>query len=318
LKNLDARFYARGIRPWLRQFIKAWRPDALDAHFVWPDGVAVALLAEELKIPYIITLRGKLYECLPIPSQRRQCAVALQGASAVISVSSKMAEEAQKLGVSQDRLQVITNGVDPTLLIPRDKAACRAALGLPQEGRLMVTVSHLGRRKGHHEVIRALTGLPDDVKLVIVGGAAQGGNSEQLRALAAQLGIAGRLILPGPQPFEKIPLYFNAADVSVLASYREGCPNAVLESLACGTPVVASDVGAVRDILPDPAAGRIVPPRQVEPLRVALTDILAARWDAQEVVKASGVRSWDEVAQKVRLVLNDINRGPRLNPANPN
>jgi glycosyltransferase involved in cell wall biosynthesis len=190
-------------------------------------------------------------------------------------------------------------------------------LGLPEEGRLMVTVSHLGRRKGHHEVIRSLVGLPDDVKLVIVGGAAQGGTSEQLRALAAELDVAGRLILPGPQPFEKIPLYFSAADVSVLASYREGCPNAVLESLACGTPVVASDVGAVRDILPDPAAGRIVPPRQVEPLQRALAEILDARWNAEEVARASGIRSWDEVAQKVQFVLNNINHGPQRNLANP-
>lgn len=305
-KNQDARFYAWGLHRWLREFCRIWRPDVLDAHFVWPDGVGVALLAKALKIPYVITLRGKLYECLPISSQRAQCATALQGASAVISVSSKMAEEAENLGVSKNRLQVIVNGVDREILHPRNQVNCRRELGLPEKGRLLVTVAHLGHRKGHHEVIRALAGLPDDVYLIIIGGSAQGGTPEKLHAVAAEAGIPERLILPGPQPFEKIPLYFSAADASVLASYREGCPNAVLESLACGTPVVASDVGAVRDILPDPAAGRIVPPQQVEPLRNALADILDRKWDPYEVVRVSGVRSWDAVAQEVQGVLGKV------------
>ena len=304
LKNQDAQLYARGLNRWLREFCQVWRPDVLDAHFVWPDGVGVALLAKELKIPYVITLRGKLYECLPIPSQRRQCASALQGASAVISVSGQLAEEARKLGVLDDRLAVIPNGVDPEHFYPRDKRTCRKELGLPEEGHLLVTVAHLGHRKGHHEVIRALAYLPGDVQLVIVGGSAQGGTPERLCAVAAEVGVEDRLILPGPQPYEKVPIYFSAADASVLASYREGCPNAVLESLACGRPVVATDVGAVRDILPDPEAGRIVPPRKVGPLRKALANVLDNQWSSTEVLKASGVKSWDEVAREIQKVLH--------------
>jgi len=303
-KNHDARFYAWGLSRWLRKFCQFWRPDVLDAHFVWPDGVGVALLAKELKIPYIITLRGKLYECLPISSQREQCATALQRASAVISVSGQLAEEARKLGVSDDRLVIIPNGIDRDYFHSRDKRTCRKELGLPVDGRLLVTVAHLGHRKGHHEVIRALAGLPDDVRLVIVGGPAQGGTPEMLRAVAMEVGVEDRLILPGHQPYEKVPIYFSAADASVLASYREGCPNAVLESLACGTPVVASDVGAVRDILSAPETGRIVPPRKVGPLRKALADVLDHQWNSAEIVKTSGVKSWDEVAQKVQKVLH--------------
>jgi glycosyltransferase involved in cell wall biosynthesis len=303
-KNHDARFYAQGLSRWLREFCHVWHPDVLDAHFVWPDGVGVALLAKELKIPYIITLRGKLYECLPIPSQREQCATALQCASAVISVSGQLAEEARKLGVSDDRLAIIPNGIDLEYFHSRDKRTCRKELGLPDKGRLLVTVAHLGHRKGHHEVIRVLAGLPYDVRLVIVGGSAQGGTPETLRAVAREVGVEDRLILPGPQPYEKVSIYFGAADASVLASYREGCPNAVLESLACGTPVVATDVGAVRDILPDPEAGRIIPTHKIKPLKEALADVLEHQWDPEEVVRASGVKSWDEVAREVQKVLH--------------
>jgi len=306
LKNTDAWFYTKGLRQWLKELCRSWKPDVLDAHFVWPDGVGVASLAREMNIPYVITLRGKIYECLKIPFQSRQCANALTGASAVISVSSKMAEEAQKLGVEKDCLHVILNGVDRERFRPRDKNDCRKALGLPEKNRLLVTVAHLGHRKGHHEVIHALANLPDDVKLVIVGGDAQRGTQEGLSSIAQDVGVGDRLILSGPQPYDRIPLYFSAADASVLASYREGCPNAVLESLACGTPVIATDVGAVPDILPVPTVGRIVPPQQVEPLREAIAEVLDASWNADEVVAKSGVQGWDNVAEKVQKVMKGV------------
>jgi len=303
-KNHDAKFYAKGLSRWLCEFCRVWRPDVLDAHFVWPDGVGVALLAKELKIPYVITLRGRLYECLPILFQREQCVSALQGASAVISVSERLAEEARKVGVSDDRLVIIPNGIDREYFHPIDKLTCRRELDLPVNGRLLVTVAHLGHRKGHHEVIRVLADLPNDVKLVIVGGPAQGGTSEKLHAVAMEVGVENRLIVTGPQPYERVPLYFNAVDASVLASYREGCPNVILESLACGTPVVASEVGAVRDILPEPDVGRIVRSHKIGQLRDALIEVLDRQWETEEVVRASGVKSWDEVAWEVQKVFH--------------
>lgn len=120
------------------------------------------------------------------------------------------------------------------------------------------------------------------------------------------MGVGDRLILPGSQPYDRIPLYFGAANGSVLASYREGCPNAVLESLACGIPVVATDVGAVPDILPVPEAGRIVPVRQEGPLCDAIAELLDREWKPDEVVRRSGVRSWKRVAEEVRLVFQSI------------
>jgi len=305
LKNSDAWFYARGLRPWLKQFCKIWKPDLLDAHFIWPDGVGIALLAKQLDIPYTITLRGKIYECLKVPAQMQQCADALKGAAAIISVSSLMADEALALGARSEQLHVITNGVNLEQFYPRNKQECRALLELPEKSRLIVSVAHLGHRKGHHEMIKALAQLPEDVSLVIVGGPAQGGTAEILMNMARASGVENRLILPGPQPYDKIPLYFSAADVSVLASYREGCPNAVLEALASGTPVVATGVGAVADILPA-TVGRIVPVQRVEPLADAVTDVLSKTWDAKTIIAESGVRSWAQVAKEVQSVFKKV------------
>jgi len=300
-KSLDGRLYARGLRPWLRQFVARWRPDILDAHFVWPDGVGVSILARQLGLPYAITLRGKIYPCLEIPSQRRQCAEALRGAAAVISVDSRMAERAADLGVSRERIHVIPNGVDLDRFCPRDKRAVRRDLGLPLEGRLLVSVAHLGERKGHQETLRALARLPEDVKLVLVGGdsASHRGGRKQLEKLAGSLGIGDRVLFVGRQPYDRVPLYYDAADASVLASWREGCPNVVLESLASGTPVVASDVGNVSSMIDGGRNGRVVPSRHVEPLAEAIGELLEGRFDPETVRGSRAVRSWEEVAADV-------------------
>jgi glycosyltransferase involved in cell wall biosynthesis len=303
LKNHDGRLYARGLRPWLAELVRTWRPDVLDAHFAWPDGVGVSLLARQFGLPCAITLRGKIYPCMDIPSQRRQCSQALAAAGAVICVSGPLAETARQLGADAERVFVIPNGVDTEQFRPRDKAEARRELHLPAEGRLLVTAAHLGPRKGHREVIQALRHLPADVRLVIVGGCAQGGGGRELLALADALGLGGRVILAGSQPYSKMPLYFNAADASVLASYREGCPNAVLESLACGTPVVATRVGAVPDLVTPGVNGEIVPPRQVQPLAEALAATLERLWSAETVSRSRAVRTWAAVAQEVHDVL---------------
>lgn len=307
LKSLDGRFYARGLRGWLEKLCRQWRPDVLDAHFIWPDGVGVSLLARRLGIPYVITLRGQIYPCVE-DNRRSQCVEALVGAAAVISVSGPMAQIARELGVPHERLFVIPNGVDTGRFRPRDRADARRELHLPADGRLIVTVAHLGPRKGHHETVRAMSALGPDVRLVLVGG----GDARPLRALAAKLGLADRVIMAGRQPYEKIPLYFNAADVSVLASYREGCPNVVLESLASGTPVVAANVGAVPELITSPSLGRIVEPRRVAPLAEAIAEVLRSPPPAAVVAEGEAVKSWNDVADEVHGILARIVTSPDI------
>ena len=140
---------------------------------------------------------------------------------------------------------------------------------------------------------------------MLVGGDPAGGDNERaLRGLARRLGLADRVLLVGRQPYERIPLYFAAADVSVLPSYREGCPNVVLEALASGRPVVATRVGAVPDLIAEPDHGRIVPPRDADALADALADVLGRTWSAQALAAAEPVKSWDRVADDVKVVFD--------------
>ncbi len=306
LKTMDARLYARGLRGWLREYLRRRPVDLLDAHFVWPDGVGVSLLAREMGIPYTITLRGKIYVCLPNRSMKRQCTEALRSAAAVISVDSLMADIAVDLGTPRERVHVIPNGVDMEFFSPKDRTDARRQLGLPVEGRLLVTVAHLKAGKGHGEVIHALARLPADVRLVIVGGEVVRGYRREALALAERLGLRDRVILAGKQPYERVPLYLSAADASVLASWREGCPNVVLESIACGTPVVATRVGAVPDLVTPGVSGVIVPLRDVEALAEALRDTLSRTWSPEAVRQSPGILSWEAVALKVSDVFSRL------------
>lgn len=306
-KSCDGALYAASLNRWLDELVARWKPDLLDAHFVWPDGVGVYRLAERLRIPYSITLRGKIHPCLDIPSQRKQCAAALIRAETVISVDPRMAEIAADLGVPASRIDVVPNGIDLEHFQVGDRIAARLALGLPLEGRLIVTVAHLGQRKGHQETIQALKALPKDVRLMLVGGAGpMGGNGDDLRHLAERVGVAERLILIGKQPHERIPRFYQAADLTVLASWREGCPNTVLESLACGTPVVATDVGSVSCMIDEGINGRIVPVRDVQRLSAGIQAVLDQPPSAEVVCSSPAIRSWDAVAEDVLKVFSRI------------
>ncbi len=309
LKALDARLYARGLRrkledgSWKLADGERWRPDVLDAHFVWPDGVGVALLARRLGLPYVVTLRGGLWVSFLNPRIKEQSIRALQDASAIISLSESMVDACCELGVPREKFTVVHNGVDRSIFSMGDKIEARRRLGLPLDKRLVVCVAYYQERKGILELLRALSSLPPDVQLVLVGSkvAHQSGFYRKVFVEIERLGLGARVRHEGQQPHARIPDYFRAADVTVLASYWEGCPNAVIESLACGTPVVATPVGAVPEIIVPGRNGEMVPPRNAEALAAAIDKVLHRHWVQEDLCRT--VKSWDAVAEEVERVL---------------
>ncbi len=245
----------RAALPALRRLRAAGvRFDAIDAHYVYPDGVAAVWLGRALGCPVVITARGTDVNLIPryaVPRRLIQGAIA--GAAALVTVSGALRDALIDLGAPPDKVTVLRNGVDLTLFHPpEDRAAARAALGLA--GPTLISVGHLIERKGHHLVIEALDSLPG-WSLLIVG---EGPERPRLEALAARPGLAGRVRLLGARPHADLPALYGAADLLVLASSREGWANVLLESMACGTPVVASDIWGNPEVVRAPEAGRIV------------------------------------------------------------
>ncbi len=265
--------------------------DLIDAHYLYPDGVAAVWLGRRLGLPVVLTARGSDVTQLPdyrIP--RALILEAIAGAAATITVSRGLADALVRLGVSPERLIVLRNGIDLTMFPPQDHAACRAAFGL--DGPIMVSVGALIARKGHDLTIGALALMPG-WRLLIAG---EGPERAALMAHAARLGVADRVRLLGAVPHAQLACIYGAADLSVLSSAREGWANVLLESMACGTPVVASPIAGNDEVVADPAAGVIAAARTAQAIAQAVHTLAARPLRRAETSAYAARFGWDETS----------------------
>lgn len=240
----------RATLPMLRRLTQERRFDAIDAHYVYPDGIAAVWLGQQLGLPVAITARGTDINFIPrYALPRRLIQGAIAGSAALIAVSAALQRELVALGAPPDKAIVLRNGVDLTLFRPVARDATRAALGLMR--RTLISVGLLIERKGHHRVIEALSQLPD-TDLLIVG---EGPDRARLASLIERLDLGERVRLLGARPQTELPALYSAADALVLASTREGWANVLLESMACGTPVIASDAWGNPEVVQRREAG---------------------------------------------------------------
>jgi glycosyltransferase involved in cell wall biosynthesis len=281
----------RAARAALRGLLRdGLRVDAIDAHYLYPDGVAAVWLGREFGLPVVITARGSDTSLLPryqVPRWLIQGAIA--GADALIAVSAALREELLALGAPPGKVTVLRNGVDLGLFRPpADRAALRAALGV--EGKVLLSVGLLIPRKGHHLTIEALAALPGHTLLVL----GEGPERAALEALAARCGVADRVRLLGARPHAQLPEFYGAADAMVLASSREGWANVLLESMACGTPVVSSPAWGSREAVAAPAAGLVLDTATPATIAAGVRQLLATPPDRAATRAYAEGFGWDE------------------------
>jgi glycosyltransferase involved in cell wall biosynthesis len=288
--------YARGIRGAVAEELAGFRPDVLDAHYLYPDACGVARVARAFDVPYACTARGSDVKVLArFPAIARRIREALAGAAAVIAVSEDLAETMRRMGLVERPVTVIPNGVDGARFRPRDRFEARLALDLPAGEPFVVCVGHLVPVHGQERLVRALAepGAPAGLALRFVGA---GPDRAALEALAASLGVAGRVHFAGVVPHDRMPLWFSAADFSAQLSTSAGCPNAVLESIACRVPVLATDLPEMREVIRTERDGVCVEPVPGTIAR-AMVRLLAA--DRPALPEPGSVRGWDDVADRV-------------------
>jgi teichuronic acid biosynthesis glycosyltransferase TuaC len=312
-KCLDGLFLFLWTLPALIRLRREFRFDVIDAHFVYPEGLAAALAGLVLRVPVTVTLRGMLPLLVPFRLRRPQLRFALRRAARVIAVAESLKRDAVALGVPVERVRVIENGIDPELFHAIDRTEARRSLGLAKYGPLLVSVGTLAPRKGFHLVMEAMAKLRKSwptLRFAIVGGdGAEGAMLAELRQLAERLKIADRVIFAGPRKSEELARWYAAADLFVLATAHEGCPNVVLEALACGTPVVATPVGNIPELLDGtrrPEAGVLVE-RNVESIAAGIDKALGRGWDPDAVRARVESRTWRavgaEVAEELRAAV---------------
>ena len=266
--------------------------DAIDAHYVYPDGVAAIWLGQHFRKPVVITARGSDITQLPdYAMPRRLIQMALRRADALIGVSAPLCARMVELGADPTRVTTLRNGVDIATFRPVDRAASRAELGLTRP--TLISVGSLIERKGHHHTIAAMRDLPE-CELIIVG---EGPERDRLAAQIARLGLTDRVRLLGPRPHAALAACYSAADAMVLASSREGWANVLLEAMACGTPVVASNIPGNPDVVTSPEAGLIIRENTPSGIAEGVRRLFATPPDRAATRAFAERFGWDETSQ---------------------
>lgn len=271
--------------------------DLIDAHYYYPDGVAAALLARWFNKPFVVTARGTDLNLIPqYALPRRMIRWTAQRATASIGVCAALVDVLAEMGIARERLHVMRNGVDLERFAPLDPQSCRRELGITANGPILLSVGHLVERKGHHLAIDALLSLPE-AHLVIVG---DGEERERLRQQVAARGLAARVSFAGARPNTELARWYSAADLLILASSREGWANVLLESMACGTPVVATRLWGTPEVVQNATAGVLIDARSAEAIAGGVRSLLAAMPSRAAVRAYAEAFGWAPTSQAQR------------------
>lgn len=308
-KRFDGVCMALGAWPRLRRLKQAGRLDLIDAHFAYPDGYAAGLLGRWLGVPVTVTLRGSESRQARDPVLAPRLLRGLRRARRVFSVSDSLRQVAVGLGLDRERVRVVGNGVDLQRFRPLPRAQARAALGLPADAPVLVSVGGLVERKGFHRVMACLPELrrrfPGLQYLVVGGPSPEGDWTARLKALSASLGLDDCVRFLGPLPADALKQPLSAADVFVLATRNEGWANVFLEAMACGLPVVTTDVGGNAEVVCDDGLGRIVPFDDQAALAAALERALRTDWDRAAIRRHAEANTWD---RRVEVLVDEFRR----------
>jgi teichuronic acid biosynthesis glycosyltransferase TuaC len=268
--------------------------DIIDAHYYYPDGVAAMLLSKWFGKPFVVTARGTDLNLVPQYAWPRKLILQTAAAAqASIGVCQALMDTLADMGAAPERLHTLRNGVDLQRFVPKDRVQARVRLGLQADGDYLLSVGHLIERKGHHIAIAALRHLPG-VHLLIAG---EGSEQQALQQLAHTQGVADRVRFIGLLAQEELVWWYSAADALALCSSREGWANVLLESMACGTPVLATNIWGTPEVVTCAAAGRLLESRDPEALTRAWRSLVADRPSRDATRQYAEHFSWESTTQ---------------------
>lgn len=284
--------------------VRAFQPDVILNYVVYPDGFAAVRIGAALQVPVVLTSIGTDLNVITDPVCGILTRRALRESDYLVTVSEALRKTALALGADAERSHAILNGCDTSVFFPQDRDQARRKLQIEENGEAVVYVGRLDLAKGLGELIEAavlLKPLRTEMRCYLVG---DGADRAALVAQVTRHGAEDWIKFVDPCPTETVADWMAAANLVTLPSYREGCPNVVLEALAAGRPVVASDVGGIPELM-DEGCGVMVPAKDAGALAVALEQVLEGAWDAAEISKKHS-RSWSTVSEDVEQILRQV------------
>ena len=299
---------ARSARRDLESNYDNWRPDVIDGHFVFPDGYAAVQLGRSIDAPVVVTCHGSDLRQYPeIPVAGAMTRWTLRHADQVISVSSDLMRRSIELGCPPEKAVFLTNGVDPAKFSVRVQSECRAQLGLPLDRKIGVYVGFLIDRKDQSLILHAVVELRRQGKpvplIVLVG---DGPNRQRLENEVSALGLQNDVILTGQRRHDEVALWMGAADWLLLSSSSEGWATVYFEAMACGRPVLTSNVSSARDAINQPAYGSVVEPRTATAFAAAMQAAAQTTYDENVIRHYAEQNSWQKWADNAMQLFTRI------------
>ncbi|MBX3438819.1 MAG: glycosyltransferase [Planctomycetaceae bacterium] len=301
-------FLWRSVRRTVQKMNRSFSPDAVLSYWAHPDGEAGLRVARQRGVPAAVIVGGSDVLLLPqCPKRGARVRRVLQQSDAVITISEGLRDAVIDLGVDAGRVHTIRQGINPKLFFSGDRSTIRAQLAASQPplagvrplllwvGR-MVPVKRLDWLLAGAEELRR---RGRDFILCLAG---DGPLRREMEQLTADLGLASCVHFAGSLAPESIGDWYRAADVTVLSSESEGLPNVLRESLACGTPIVSTDVGSVKEIA-DRRTSVLTPPGDAAALADAIERVLDGPY--QTSARESLTRTWSDMAADVARLLED-------------
>lgn len=295
--GMNHRLFALSVSSALRDQFPGWRPDAVLASWLFPDACGVNLALPG--VPQVSIAQGSdVHQYLDMPMRRRSILHLARETSSIITRSADLAKRLVKAGADSARVHPVYNGVDHDVFKVADAAVARTELRLPQEPKTVLFVGNFLAVKGIDLLIdacaRAQARLKQPLKLVLIGtGELEQSLHDQTRRLNVDTHFAGR------HNAASVARHMQATDVVCLSSINEGVPNVLLEAMACGKPVVSTDVGGIHEVVPvGEGLGHLVPGRNAEAYAEALYQSLTAAPQTERLASHARQFNWESTAQK--------------------
>jgi glycosyltransferase involved in cell wall biosynthesis len=210
------------------------------------------------------------------------------------------------MGIPATKIRIISNGFDDKIFKPISQNDARQKLGLPLKKKIIISVGSLVEIKGQDILIKSISKViskVSDVYTVIVGS---GPWYQHLKNLTVKLGIDNKVLLVGGKAHEDIPIWLNAADFFVLPSLCEGFPTVLPEAMACGLPIIASDVGGVSEAIEIGTTGYLFKSGDVDHLTSTLLNALNRKWDTSYIIESSKKYNWTNLSKQIMNVYEEV------------
>ena len=302
-RPLNGWLAASTLLPHVRNFA----PDLIFSCFLYPDGYAALKIGKALSVPMVTMSIGSDINRIGDPVSAMHTRRVLREADFVVTVSGDLRLKAMAMGAPHEKTRTIVNGCDLSVFHVHDRLEARQKLRINPAFEAVLYIGRMDVKKGLRELVDAAASLHPERPNLHVYLVGEGPDKPIIeRAIEARNAASYIHAMPGCG-FDDVAAWMAAADLVTLPSYMEGCPNVVLEALACGRPVVATNVGGIPEIMSN-ACGRLVPPRDPGTLGQALASVLDRTWDAA-AISAHGSRSWSTVADELLEIFESVAGG---------